>query len=92
MLMIISSYNIYYWILTKIERNLDIATDTQMNADQMMMMMLMIMIMKLLFSTTQSWPSVNDSSVMNIYNYNIYAVILIRIIIRLPWDLTQCRQ
>ena len=42
MLMIISSYNMYYWILTKIERNLGIATDTQINAEQIMMMMLMI--------------------------------------------------
>ena len=66
MLMIIPSFNMYYWISTKIESNLGIATDTQINADQVMMMMLMIMIMKLLFLTTQTWLSVNDSSVMNV--------------------------
>ena len=66
MLMIIPSFNMYYWISTKIESNLGIATDTQINADQVMMMMLMIIIMKLLFLSTQTWLSVNDSSVMNV--------------------------
>ena len=48
------------------KKKMGIATDTKINADQMIMMVLMIMIVKLLFSTTQTWPNVNDSSVMNI--------------------------